>query len=70
MSKNPRCRSCGRRWRSRRSVVASKEFCPRCIAEQRGIAARRLGLRPLRPEDFNGDYLLPRALRRRALTVT
>jgi hypothetical protein len=70
MFKNPKCRHCGRSWRPRLGVVASRAFCPRCSAERREIAARQLGLRPLRPEDFDGDYLLPRALRRRPLTAT
>jgi hypothetical protein len=70
MLKNPKCRHCGRTWRRRLGTVASKEFCPRCSAERRGIATRRLELRPVRPEDFDGDYLLPRALRKRPLTAT
>jgi hypothetical protein len=70
MSKNLKCKHCGRTWRRRLGIVSSTDFCPRCSAERHGIAARRLGLRPLRPEDFDGDYLLPRAMRRRALTVS
>jgi hypothetical protein len=70
MFKNPKCQHCGRTWRPGLGVVASEEFCRRCSAERRKIAARRLGLRPLRQEDFDEDYLLPRAQRRRPLTAT
>jgi hypothetical protein len=70
MFKNPECRHCGRAWKPRLGIVAPKEFCPRCSAERRKIAGYRFGPRLVGAEDFDGNYLLPRALRRPPFTAT
>lgn len=62
----PRCRHCGQPWAPPVGVVAAQSFCCRCSQERRQIATDKLGLGPLQPEDFDGPYLVPRALRVRS----
>lgn len=58
----PKCRNCGRNWRPQEGVNADKSFCRKCSGDRKAIAISRLGLKPPRPEDFSGPYLLPRRL--------
>ncbi len=45
-------------------VVASQEYCDRCRGKRRETAKRQFQLRRLSADDFDGPYLLPRALRK------
>jgi hypothetical protein len=47
-------------------VVAAKSFCGRCRKDRRKIAKKALALKSISSRDLDGDFLLPRALRKKA----
>jgi len=59
----PKCRHCGRKWHPQEGAVASRDYCQVCHKDRREVAKRKFSLRPLSAADFNGPYLLPKALR-------
>lgn len=61
----PRCRHCSRFWTPDEGVSADQSYCPLCAESRRAIAAKSLGLRPLRSGDAIQGYFLPRSLRPR-----
>lgn len=68
MLKLPRCGYCRRRWMPESGAVASRDFCGHCRQERRRLAIAAFSLRPVTPADFDGDYLLPRAMRLRRIS--
>lgn len=60
----PRCRNCQRYWRPQQGVSAQTGYCKKCAQDRRAAAMVRFDLKPLAAADFDGPYLLPRALRR------
>jgi hypothetical protein len=65
----PKCRHCGRKWHPQEGAVASRNYCEACHRDRREFAKRKFSLRPLSVTDFNGRYLLPRALRSKVNNV-
>lgn len=63
----PKCRFCSASWMPAMGVVATKAFCARCRKERQKIAKRTLGLKRISPADFDGNFLLPRVLRKKKL---
>lgn len=60
----PKCRNCQRHWRPEQGVSAQMGYCKKCAQDRRAAATFRFDLKPLAAADFDGPYLLPRALRR------
>ena len=59
----PTCRHCGRYWRPAIGVMATSDYCNRCVDTRQSTAAAKLDLRPLTAADLASGYLLPRRLR-------
>lgn len=60
----PRCRNCQHYWQPGQGVSVQTGYCKRCAQDRRAAANIRFDLKPLAAADFDGSYLLPRALRR------
>lgn len=64
MFASPKCRFCSTEWRPPEGVVAMNSFCASCRKERRQIAKKKLGIKRITSDDLDGQFLLPRALRK------
>jgi hypothetical protein len=64
MFAHTKCRFCSAPLIPATGVVAAKSFCGQCRKERRQVAKKVLALKPISLRDLDGDFLLPRALRK------